>query len=515
MKSATRKLLAILLCIAVASSLFACKPKAKPDAPGTDAQAPVKDTLNISVSQDNGTLNALGITGGFIGVSFCYQEPLLDMDSDMEVVWRLATGWDKVSDTQYTLHLREGVTFSNGNPFTADDVIFSLKLYFDDPGHSFYVDPIDLENTAKIDDHTVDLRYTSYSAASVPKLTMVQMFDEESYDETALSTRPIGTGAYVVTEYIVNNHVTMKARDDYWEGVPKIKTLVFKVLNEASQIVNSLDNGTVDVATVPAEDLDYVKTLTSYNINQTPANLCDALFFNMMPNSVFSSKEARYAVMHAINRDTILNLVYHGLATATALPVSMFSVDLEDRFLNLNETYSVGYDLELAKRYAEAAGLSGQTVVLVTNGAAQYITMAEIIQASLLDIGVTVKVQNYDMASYWTVTEDPTMFDMSLYCTAAPSLMIADVIPTTFLWSDPGWRGADFDRFMELGGEVLSIPDAKERGDVLYEIVQLFVDAAPWYGICDTYGATAYKTDLAGVKATALGYYHYSDWSFT
>ena len=179
--------------------------------------------------------------------------PLYDYTAEGERFWVLATGMDYVSDIQYTLHIREGVTFSNGNTLDANDVLFTMIKNNEDPQFYLNVKAVDFEKTSVIDDYTIDLWYTAFNASQEIGMSQMVILDSESYDPETMSLNPVGTGPYIVTDYVVNSHVTVEARDDYWGDVPAIKTINFKTLNEDSQRVNALETGDVDMASIPIQ----------------------------------------------------------------------------------------------------------------------------------------------------------------------------------------------------------------------------------------------------------------------
>jgi peptide/nickel transport system substrate-binding protein len=478
------------------------------------AAVSAKDTLTVTISGDSGTLVPASISGGFVGVVRQYMEVLVDFKSDGTPVWLLATDIEEVSTSQWIIHCREGVTFSNGNKFDANDVWFTLEYYLSEPMRAFFVSCFDLENSKIIDDYTVDLALSSYSIQQLGSLSQVYILDAESFDEDDFVMNPVGTGPYGVTEYVINSHVYLEANENYWGEKAKIKNLHYRVLNEDAQMVNAIQAGTVDVSMIPAQDIEFVETLPNYNVERYYTVFAPTISFNLSADSAVNSLDARLAVCYAVDRQAMINIVYFGYADVLDYPVSMHCVDYEPQLGNLHPTYSTGRDLELAKEYAEKAGLVGKDVIIITNGASSYVAEAEILQANLKEIGVNAIINNYDGASYMTVMTDPTMFDINLYAVASPQGYAVGMLYEYVLWGAAAYASGwpEYDRYLELGASAVANPDMESRKDTLYEMSQMFVDIVPWYGICDQTQSIAIHENLKGVEFWNSGGIRYVDW---
>ena len=473
---------------------------------GFDADRPLK----LVAMQDSGTLSPLGVTGGFIQVLNCFYEPLFDTKADGSRIWILGTGLERISDIQYTLTIREGVTFSNGNPLTAEDVMYTMELCRDNPQFSLNVKVVDFEKTKVTGDYTIDLWYTEYNAAQEPGLTQLLIMDKESYDEVSMTRTPIGTGPYVVTDYVVNSHLNVTARDDYWGESAKIKNIEFKVINEDAQIINALETGDVDMASaIPIKDAAYVESL-GYEVRVANSNYTYVAMYSMLPGNPLESKEARWAVSLAIDRQAIADILLQGLSTVTNYPASQHQTDYEDRFANMHETYSDAYNIERAKELADQSGLTGKTIRIITNGSSAFNTIAEIIQADLLNIDVNAEIVSYDQATYFGTMMDATNFEIAIFNPATPTMLACDVVAMYLTFISLGWTGPERDLYGELSMGALAIYDDAARGDKLYEVLQMFTDYTPWYALCEVVGARGIAPYLTGVEFMIAGniYYH-------
>ncbi len=532
MKKSIKKILALLLACMLVASFAACnnnpdtsgepsgsttspssQPSGSSEQPSTE---PGRTTLNVAVSLDSGTLDPLGMTGagGFLNVERTYMETLYDYDANGERFWILATGMDYISDIHYTLHIREGVTFSNGNTMDANDVLYTMVKNNESPQFYLNVKAIDFEKTNVADDYTIDLWYTAFNASQEIGMSQMVILDEESYDPEEMSLNPVGTGPYIVTDYVVNSHVKVELRDDYWGDTPSITTINFKTLNEDSQRVNALVTGDVDMAAIPIKDADYIESLGDYTVTIRNQGSYFVTLFNMTPDAPLGTAEARQAVSYAIERQAIADIVFSGKADVLRWPVSESLIDIEDRFLDMDETYSAGYDTAKAQTLADESGLTGKTLRIITNGAADYITMAEIIQDSLSAIGVNSDIINYDQATYFGLLMDESNFDIAIFTPTAPSMLAVDILYNYPTFIPLGWTGEKHDEYMTFGAAATETFDMTARGDILYDMLKIFVEEVPWYGICEWPVVNVFNSDMQDVTFTLAGSALYQFYSF-
>ncbi len=534
MKKHVKRLLTLFLVLVLVTAFSACKPSdtksseespgaAATDAPTTSESADTSTAgtsdpdrvLYVAVSQDSGTLDPADISGygGFLSVARTYMETLYDYKADGTRFWVLATGIDTISPIHYTLHIREGVTFNNGNPLTAEDVMFTMESCLDDPLTFLNVQAIDFEKTNVVDDYTIDLWYTQYDASQELGMSSLGISDKESYGDPNMATNPIGTGPYVVTEYVVNSHVIVEARDDYWGEPPAIKTIHFKTLNEDSQRVNALEMGDVDMAMIPLSDAAFVEGLGNYDVDYSDIGNYYVSLFNMSPDSRISSKDARHAICYAIDRQAIVDLVFLGRSEILDWPCSSSLIDYDPSFSNIHDTYSTGYNPEKAKQLAEESGLVNEKLRIVTNGSGVFIAIAEIIQNGLGAIGVDSEIVNYDQATYFSILYDTSMYDIGILPPVAPSMMCADILASYPNFITLGWEGSLREEFLTNAKEALATVDTEDRAKVMLEALKIFTEETPWFGLCDGAAATVSSKDLDGVFYTMSGtslYYYYS-----
>ncbi|MDR2356635.1 MAG: ABC transporter substrate-binding protein [Oscillospiraceae bacterium] len=529
-----KRFIALLLCCAGIFLFAACNgeksesPSASTEAPGgaaanetsdqgVSSQTPpasARDTLTIAVSADAGTLDPKD-TNVYVRT---WAEPLYDLTPDGDRFWKLATGVDEITPTQWIIHLREGVTFSNGNPFNADDVLFTFDVLERGENRvpSFPTLDWEINPPKKLDDYTVELNFTVFDISIANNFITVHMYDAETYDAATYSDNPIGTGPYVVTNWVVNSSLDLTANENYWGGPPKIKRIKYKVIGETEQIVNGLATGTVDVAEIASQDTEYVSSLPEYELHKLSTNSINAVWFNTSEASIMSRRDARKAVCHAINKEAIINLVYYGNAEIPKWPLPNSFLDYKESYSTLDPTYSVGYDPELAKAYAESAGITGESVRIATSGSSADITIAEIIQQNLKDIGVTAVINNYDIASYLDVTVDLTMYDFLIWEITAPSRMAPQAYYGWFTYepcfNEGVWEGID--RFADISAAAGGTYDVAERTPMVDELTEILERESFWYAFAEAEVSVAVNADLTGVDFMFYRNSNFQNWAW-
>lgn len=531
-----KKIISLLLCIILVLSLAACsatpnngaeKPSdsvntpansATPDNSPTPEKSPKPDTVKIGVDGDPGTLDPYSISGsGFLTVMHCYAEPLWAYESAENVKYRLAESVDFVSDTEWLIHLRKDATFSNGSPFTASDVIFTFN-HVVEIGRSYLLASVDFEKTVAEGDNTVRLFLTRADTTLFPIMSDIVILDEETFNPETIGKNPVGTGAYIVKDYVVNSTVTLEARDDYWGGAPAIKNVIFKNIPEPAQKITAIETGEVDyLVACPTQDAEHVEGLDGVHVIDKPSISQVCLTYNASKDSPLSSKEARWAVSYAVNSQGIINVALNGQGVVAQAPFSSACADYTAELSNLHDTYKTGYNLELAKKYAEESGLVGKTVRLVTNGSDLFVTAAQIIEQSLKEIGVNAQVVNYDQATVRNLIAAEADWEIYVAYIAGSSGSGLDLIYaqiTKFNRTHFDYDTVNFENFKQMGNTLLGTTDKEKYNKLLLEYTKAFEDYCPLYGIAEMNTLRACRDNIGGVSTSGLQHDFISEWYF-
>ena len=520
MKRNGMKLIAILLALVMVLALAACggggaapTPTQAPSGGGTTPSGggttpsgggatAEKKVLNVAIASDEGTLSPCVMTTAALGIAYVVLEPLWDVTIDGTVIMELCESVDVVSDTEQTIHLRQGVKFSNGNPLTASDVLFSMKLHKAAGAiGGARVQTVDLEKTNVIDDNTLDLHLLAPTIANWTILSQCRIYDEESYTEEGAALHPIGTGAFIVTDYVPGSSITLEKNENYWGAEPAFDVMNVKVLAEDSQRVNALETNLVDLAAITTTDYDYVNGLDGIGIlgNYT-GNYC-GMNFNFSPSAAFyQNEDARRAICHAINGEAILNTVYLGHGKMMHACVPDYCFDFEDRFNDLDDTYSIGYNVDLARQLAESSGLSQKTVRIVTNGTTTAIRMAEMAQAMLKDANIPAEIFNYDPATATQMQYSlDGAWDIMIGGGIAPNRRVGDLLINGVRYRpDLTAEGAFEDNaaYLEEVPLCMSLQDEKALSDELYKMMGIYEKQVLGYSLFDMENYMGYDEAL-------------------
>lgn len=351
------------------------------------------------------TLGTPNATEGFdpasdnngIGMSLVY-ETLFVYNPDTETLEpQLAESYEYLDDTTLQINLRKDATFSNGDPFTAEDVLFSLYRFIDVASNlSTYVDVYDYDNCEIVDDHTLILKYYEPYGPGVNYLSgqfkMLNKEYVESTDADAFWDAPVGTGPYAVVENVSGSHTTYALRDDYWGEAPEAKTITVRNYSESSTMFIDFENGELDlVIEVGTNDVNRLLADEVADCTYKIQSIRDVYMLCLSEYvEYFQDVRVRQAIAHALNVEEIADVALDSLAleATSVLPEGVaFKIDLD----------GYEYNPELSKELlAEAGYPDGFELNMVITQDPVSPIMAEAIQFYLEQVGIKLNIQAYD-----------------------------------------------------------------------------------------------------------------------
>jgi peptide/nickel transport system substrate-binding protein len=266
-------------------------------------------------------------------------DALVGHTPDGKVVPQLATSWRRVGPAVYDFTLRPGVKFQNGDPVTADDVVFTFQRVLT-PGaisgststRKDLLGPI--VRVQKLDDSHVRFLYSAafpepLVLQSLVHFQIVPQKYVQQVGEAGFIAKPVGAGAFRFVRGALNSEIVLERYDGYWAGPAKLRQVVFRMMPEPAARVAALLAGEVQVIQeVPPDLVDRLKASPNVQVKTAEGTRSYEIEFNTKAEP-FSDARVRQAVNYAINWDPILRDIYHGYGTrlATAFLPNGFGYD--------------------------------------------------------------------------------------------------------------------------------------------------------------------------------------------
>lgn len=424
---------------------------------------------------------------------------LVKYDKDIRIVGDLAESWDiSENGLVITFHLRKGVKWHDGHPFTAEDVLYTYRVTIDPKTPTAYAgDFMKVKKAEVIDPYTFRVTYdqpfapalSSWGASILPK----HLLEGKDITKSALARRPIGTGPYRFKEWITGQKIVLTANPDYFEGRPYINAYVLRIIPDMATMFLELRAQGID--RMDLTPLQYTRQTenrffsrnfqkfryTSFSYTYLGYNLQDQLF---------SDRRVRQAITYAINREEIIRGVLLGLGTVATGPFK------PGTWAHNPAVKAYPYDPQKARELLAAAGwrdTDGDGILdrngkpfafeLITNqGNEVRRKTAEIIQKRLAEVGISVKIRIIEWAAFvkefinkrrfeatvlgWTVPMDPDLYDVWHSSKTGPEEL-------NFI----SYKNEELDALLEKGRSTF---DIEERKKAYYRIQEILAEDQPY-----------------------------------
>ena len=357
-------------------------------------------------------------------------EPLVLLDNNLKLEPWLATSWEQVNDTTWRFHLRHGVKFTDGTPFDASAVKFNIDRTIDpkNPGRgASWIGPI--VGAKVIDPYTVDIMTSSPDPALLNALSMkfvlgmVSPTAVKKYGQD-FGHHPVGTGPYMLKEWVNNDHITLVQNPDYWGQKPHIASIDFKVIPDDGSRLLAFQNKEIDMLLNPTPvQLQVIRAMPNVQVHSAPGVRLDYLGLNASQPPM-NDVHVRQAIAYALNVNAINQQVMKGIAD----PPESFEVSGAFGFKNEHLAERYAYDPAKAKQLFEEAGWkdTNNDGILDKNGQDLQVNfimspgrdpgdkqVAQVIQQQLHDAGVKVNLKFMEWAPYLAVLKDhPEQYGM-------------------------------------------------------------------------------------------------------
>jgi peptide/nickel transport system substrate-binding protein len=335
-------------------------------------------------------------------------DTLVEPDANLEMRPALAESWDVSPDQlTWTFHLRQGVTFHDGSPLTADDIVYTYRRIIDEELAN--VDKLSaVTDVRATNPETVVLRLkqpTPNLLTNLGGFKGMAIVQRKNVESGQIATHPIGTGPFAFESQKSGDSISLKANPAYWGGAPKVSGVIFRFIPEKSTALSALQAGEVDwTDSIPTQRVNQLKDDDSVNLAVTPSNDYWYLALNEA-RKPWNDVKVRQAIAYGIDRDAIIAATSYGTAAKNELAIPKGNYASTD-------FGKYHYDIEQAKRLLREANASPQNLdMLVTNEYPETVTAAQIIADNLAPLGITVNIRTVDMAT-WLDEQNSGHFDM-------------------------------------------------------------------------------------------------------
>lgn len=323
-----------------------------------------------------------------------------------EVVPGLAEKWsfDEATNT-YQFTLREGLTFHDGEPLTAEDVKFTIEAIMNpDNGSENASNFEDVEKITVVDDTHVDIQLTAPNVAMLDYLTMgilpKHLLEGEDITTSDFNQNPVGAGPYKLVSWDMGQSIIMEKFDAYYQGVPKIDKVIFKIVEDTDARALQLESGELNFAQITPKAEANFKDNADFSVYSMTTADYRGIMYNFNNDLWKNNPELPKILSYAVDRQAIIDsvLLGHGQIAYSPLQAGPYRNEAIEKY---------DYDPQKAEALLQEAGWSkgedgiytkdGQKLQFTINcsqGDQVRVDMANICAQNFGEIGVKVTVES-------------------------------------------------------------------------------------------------------------------------
>ena len=488
MKSAMRVWIrAMLLGLMLALALAACAaPAAVPTTGEQPAAAPAGPTgrLTIGLTTDIATVELpYAPERQSTNAAQTLYDTIVFAEADGAYSPMLAESWTVSDDgTTYTFKLREGVTFHNGEPLTAEAVVYSWEVY-SQPEVTYASNWTIADRVTALDDYTVEIATDEPNALLLSYLSGCSTIPPQHHAEVgkeAFAQAPVGSGPFMFKEWIRGERLVVVANPNYWrEGYPKLAEVVFRFMPESATRVAAVQTGEIDIAPrLSAEEADTIRGASGLTVLTYPVDRVYYVAFNNMTTGLdtpIMDVNVRRALAHAVDVQTIIDTIFTGYATRAVGFVAAGN-------LGHTPVDPVAYDPELAKQLLAEAGYPDGFTIGMACPQAAYPSINEVcqaIQGYFSDVGVNAELDLMEANAFWdreANKELPPLFVDSW------SLTIGESYPRMLgaLGKDQTYANWDDPAIHDMLNQIITTVDVEARAQLYGDLQAYIIEQQPF-----------------------------------
>lgn len=486
------RILAMFLVFSMLSMLAACSGKTGQQAQSASVSSSgsaetkseyVADNsiLRVALPKNVAVLDGMECVSMGFNLAFEIFDPLTKMNASMEAQPNLALSWEQIDELTWRFELREGVVFSNGEPFNAASAASTLNYMATKTPTFKYANtwgkawPI----TAEAEGDTILYVKTSAPCVKVPEMiSRVGMWPEGVGNDEEFQKNPIGTGPYMLESWTLGENITLVKNPKYWGEEPVIERLSYDIVT---------DEDARSIA-MKAGEYDFVLGVTydeAEELQQNPGDMVlldleslgsQYIYFNgISENPFIQNLDFRKAMTYAIDNQGILDNILNGFVE----PAVGICPELD----SIAYTYAGGayldYDPEKAAQLAKECGYNGEEILFLYSSE-QFtcdLEIAELIVSLLNEAGFNVKLEQVDSATWNANYKGSSSYDIALNSCGGTFIGDSEYYYTPVL-NGVGWK---WDEAEELLTKAYASGVTEElRGEYLTELMKFAWEQTPY-----------------------------------
>jgi len=437
-------------------------------------------------------------------------QKLFKIDNDGNIIPEIAEEVTKVDTKTTLIKIKKDLFFSNGEPVTVDDVLFSLNRAKESPRmtQDFYM----IESFEKVDDATIKVK-TFYEAGNLlHKLASMgaSIMNKKALEEN--ENNIIGSGMFKLKEWVAGDRIVLERNEYFKEANSNVKEIIIKFIPEANSRMIMLETGEVDIAEalLPLDFQKISKEDNKFTTVEMQSSSNMFIGFDLRDKHL-SDKRVRQAIAYAMNNQDIVDSIYNGSATVATSPIPKITTGHNEN----SNPYE--QNIEKAKELlAEAGYPNGFDIVLNVNEDNQRVDTAVVIQDNLKAIGINVQIKTYQWASYVAFVENPSqekgMFLMAWnIANDDPDELLYPLYHSSQIDAHTNvvfYKNEDFDSLISKARETI---DKEKRIDLYKKAQDIIQEDLPHYAILYPMQNFAYKKNIKGIEVNKRGYFNFQN----
>ncbi len=538
-----RRLSAFVIIAALAASgaglLSGCSGEKRSDAgkgaAGAAAEPAYGDALVEGSNGDvSGFLSAVTSDSASHGAANYIFNGLVRYDKNLKLEGELAESWDVSPDgKKITFHLRKGVKWHDGAPFTSEDVLFTYRKMIDPKTPTAYGESFkQVRRVSNPDPYTVVVEYEKPYAPALESwgLNILPKHLLESYPDIKQSplnkSHPIGTGPYRFVEWKPGQKIVFDANPDYFEGRPYISRVVTRVIPDQATLFLELKSGGIDTMTLtPLQHAKQTET-EEFRRNFRKYRYLGFAYTYLgfrLDHPFFKDKRVRQAIAHAINKKELIDGVLFGLGQEVTGPykpghwvynpdVRRYAFDPAKAKALLADT---GWKDTDGDGVLERNGKKFAFTVLTNAGNESRAKAAAIIQQHLAGVGIRMEIRALEWAAFVNEFVKKRKFDaLILGWQTGPEPDQFDIWNSTKTGPDElnhvGFADAEVDRLLEEGRRTF---DMEKRKKAYFRIQEILAEEQPYVFLYAPEALPAFHKRFRGIEPAPAGIgYNFIKW---